>query len=203
MVTRNYLDIYFYTLYNQQCCLEVIKRMKWSIHQLSKYRQNGMPIDAYVQLDEVMERNQDIRAISPVHVKGLCTFGASQMTCQLTVTATLTLPCARTWEDVEFPIEVEAVEIFSWVDEENRGEDGGDIHYIVGEVIDMKPVLEELVLLEVPMQVFKVNTEGQVHGGKNWSYATDEDVQLHKKADEQKVDPRLADLAKYFDQTDE
>lgn len=69
-MTRNYLDIYFYTLYNQHCCLEVIKRMKWSIHQLSKYRQNGMPIDAFVQLDEVMERNQDIRAISPVHVKG-------------------------------------------------------------------------------------------------------------------------------------
>ena len=80
--------------------------MKWSIHQLSKYRQNGMPIDAFVQLDEVMERNQDIRAISPVHVKGLCTFGASQMTCQLTVTATLTLPCARTWEDVEFQLKL-------------------------------------------------------------------------------------------------
>ena len=39
--------------------------MKWSIHQLSKYRQDGMPIDAYVQLDEVMERNQDIRAFRP------------------------------------------------------------------------------------------------------------------------------------------
>ena len=35
------------------------------------------------------------------------------MTCQLTVTATLTLPCARTWEDVEFPIEVETVEILA------------------------------------------------------------------------------------------
>ena len=45
----------------------------------------------------------------------------------------------------------------------------------------MKPVLEELVLLEVPMQVFKEDSEGQVHGGKNWSYATDEDVELHKK----------------------
>ena len=54
--------------------------MKWSIHQLSKYRQTGMPIDANVQLDDVMERNQDIRQISPVHVKGQCTFGASQMT---------------------------------------------------------------------------------------------------------------------------
>ena len=176
--------------------------MKWSIHQLSKYRQNGLPIDTQVQLDEVMTRNSDIRNVSPVHVKGLCTFGASQMTCQLTVSATLTLPCARTWEDVEYPVHIETVEIFSWVEEEKRGDSGGDIHYIDGDVIDMKPVLEELILLEVPMQVFKEDTEGQVLGGKNWSYTTDEDVELAKKVDEPKLDPRLAALAKYFDQTD-
>ena len=178
--------------------------MKWSIHQLSKYRQSGMPIDAQVQLDEVMNRNNDIRYISPVHVKGLCTFGASQMTCQFTMSATLTLPCARTWEDVEYPIEVEAVEIFSWIDEEKRGNvEESDIHYIDGEVIDMKPVLEELILLEIPMQVFKENTEGQVQGGKNWSYSTDEDEVMKRESDEPKLDPRLAALAKYFDQTDE
>ncbi|KYG89403.1 metal-binding protein [[Bacillus] sp. KCTC 13219] len=177
--------------------------MKWSIHQLSKYRQNGLPLDAQIQLDEVKTRNKDIRAISPAHVKGLCTFGASQMTCQFTLSATLTLPCARTWEDVEFPIEIDAVEVFSWIDEDKRGDLDGDIHYIDGEVIDMKPVLEELILLEIPMQVFKENTEGQVHGGKSWTYTTDEDVALSRKDDEPKVDPRLADLAKYFDQTDE
>ncbi|SOB92318.1 uncharacterized protein SAMN05880501_101479 [Ureibacillus xyleni] len=178
--------------------------MKWSIHQLSKYRQNGMPIDAEVQLDDVKKRNSDIRHISPVHVKGHCTFGASQMTCQFTLTATLTLPCARTWEDVEYPIKVDAVEIFSWIDPELRGnDDEEDIHYIDGEVIDLKPVLEELVLLEVPMQVFKENTEGQVQGGKGWSYSTEDDVARQNENDEPKVDPRLADLAKYFDQTDE
>ena len=170
--------------------------MKWSIHQLSKYRKDGMPLDTYVELQEVMTRNGDIRNVSPVHVKGLCTFGASQMTCQLTISATLTLPCARTWEDVEYPVEVETVEIFSWVDAENRGD-------IDGDVIDMKPVLEELMLLEVPMQVFKANTEGQVQGGKDWSYSTDEDVEKAKEVDEPKLDPRLAALAKYFDQTDE
>ena len=177
--------------------------MKWSIHQLSKFRKDGMPLDTFVQLDDVKTRNVDIRNVSPVHVKGLCTFGASQMTCQFTLEATLTLPCARTWEDVEYPVEVDAVEVFSWIDEEKRGDEDGDIHYVDGDVIDLKPVLEELILLEIPMQVFKENTEGQVQGGKNWSYSTDEDVARQKESGEQKVDPRLAGLAKYFDQTDE
>lgn len=178
--------------------------MKWSIHQLSKYRQSGMPIDVQVQLDDVMKRNTDIRSISPVHVKGLCTFGASQMTCQFTLTTTLTLPCARTWEDVEYPIEIDAVEIFNWMDPERRGDvEDSDIHYIDGEVIDMKPVLEELILLEVPMQVYADNTENALYGGKDWSYKTEEDVELEDKSDKPKLDPRLAALAKYFDQTDE
>lgn len=177
--------------------------MKWSIHQLSKFRKEGMPIDFTVSLEDVKSRNSDIREISPVHVKGLCTFGASQMTCQFTLSTTLTLPCARTWEDVEYPIEINTAEVFSWVDKDLRSDEDGDIHFIDGDVIDMQPVLEELILLEVPMQVFKENTEGQVQGGSFWSYTTDEEIELSRKNDEPKVDPRLAALAKYFDQTDE
>lgn len=176
--------------------------MKWSIHQLSKYRQKGIPIDTEIRLDEVKERNHDIRDISPVHLKGHCSVGNSEMTCQFTMTATLTLPCARTWEDVEYPLEVETVEVFSWADPELRGGDDGDIHYVDGEVIDLKSVLEELILLEVPIQVFKEGTEGTVQGGKDWSYSTDEEVSQTVN-DEPKVDPRLAELAKFFDQTDE
>ena len=101
-----------------------------------------MPIDTFVQLDDISSRNKDIRNVSPVHVKGLCTFGASQMTCQLNISATLTLPCARTWEDVEYPVNIDTVEVFSWIDPEQRGDVDGDIHYVNGEVVDMKPVLE-------------------------------------------------------------
>ena len=179
--------------------------MKWSIHQLSKYRQSGMPIDAEVQLDDVMKRNTDIRHISPVHVKGLCTFGASQMTCRFTLQTTLTLPCARTWEDVEYPIDIETVEIFNWMDAEKRGDvEDSEFHYVDGDVIDMKPVLEELVLLQVPMQVYSEQAEEKaLYGGKDWSYTTEEEVEIAKKNDEPKSDPRLAALAKYFDQTDD
>lgn len=176
--------------------------MKWSIHQLSKYRQNGMPIDTEVQLDEVKEKNKDIRHISPVRVKGHCTIGTNQMTCQFTMNTILTLPCARTWEDVEYPIEVNTVEVFNWEDPALRGETEADnIHYVDGEIVDLKPVLEELILLEVPMQVFKENPENEIQGGKGWSFSTEEENQ--QKRDEKQVDPRLASLAKFFDQTDE
>lgn len=176
--------------------------MKWAIHQLSKYRHDGMPIDEFVQLDEVMERNPDIRKISPVHVKGHCTFGAAQMTCHFHLTGTLTLPCARTWEDVEYPIDIETVELFSWSDVHKDNDE--DIHFVEGGVIDVNPVLEELIEVEVPLQVFKEDASHHPHtGGKDWSYLTDEELSAKKENEPKKSDPRLADLAKYFDQTDE
>ena len=176
--------------------------MKWAIHQLSKYRHDGMPIDETIRLDGVMRRNPDIRSISPVHVKGHCTFGAAQMTCHFHLTGTLILPCARTWEDVEYPIDIQSDEIFSWA--ESHRDNDEEIHFVEGDVIDLDPVFEELILVDIPMQVFKEDAEkSALNGGKNWSYSTDEELSAQEENEPKKLDPRLADLAKYFDQTDE
>ncbi|MGE7621940.1 YceD family protein [Viridibacillus sp. NPDC096237] len=177
--------------------------MKWAIPQLSKYRQNGMPIDELVQLDDVMKRNPDIRQITPVHVKGHCTFGASQITCHFQLTGTLILPCARTWEDVEFSFDIESDEIFSWSETVDEN-DYDNLHVVEGEVVNVDPVLEELILLEIPMQVYKEDaTIPAPKNNSDWSFSTEDELAYRKQNDTKKIDPRLANLAKYFDQTDE
>lgn len=177
--------------------------MKIAIQQLQKHRKDGMPIDETVQLDAVKKRNSDIREVSPMHVTGHCTIGSQQITCNIHLEGMLILPCARTWEDVEFPINVDSVEIFSWA-EKDKGSKDDNVHYVEAEVIDLKPVLEELILLEIPIQVFKEDAdEVVITGGENWSYSTDEQVEAEKEEAQPKPDPRLADLAKYFDQSDE
>ena len=177
--------------------------MKIAIQQLQKHRKDGLPIDQMVHLDAVKSRNSDIREISPVHVTGHCTIGSQQLTCQIHLEGMLTLPCARTWEDVEFPINVDSVEVFDW--SETAKEDKlSDVHPVETEIIDLQPILEELVLLEIPIQVFKEDADQAViKGGNDWSYSTDEEYEAEKEAAPPKPDPRLADLAKYFDQSDE
>ena len=177
--------------------------MKIAIQQLQKHRRDGMEIDQFVNLEEVKKRNSDIRAITPIHVTGHCTIGSQQLTCQLHLKGMLTLPCARTWEDVEFPVDIETVEIFTW-SETGLGGTDDNIHEVKTETIDFQPVLEELILLEIPMQVFKEDADQAViKGGEEWSYSTDEEYQAEKEEAQPKPDPRLADLAKYFDQSDE
>lgn len=177
--------------------------MKMAIQQLLKHRKEGMPIDETVLLDEVKKRNSEIRGISPIHVTGHCTIRSQQAACKLQLKGMLILPCARTWEDVEFPIDIETVEIFSWSDADREGTNE-DIHVVTSEVIDFQPLLEELILLEIPIQVFKEDADQTViKGGKDWSYSTDEQYEAEKEEAPPKPDPRLADLAKYFDQSDE
>jgi len=177
--------------------------MKWAIHQFAKYRHDGMIVDEFVNLNNMIKRNPDVRDISPVHVKAHCTFGAAQITCRFELSGTLILPCARTWDDVEYPFEIQSDEIFSW--SENASADGyNNFHIVEGDVVHVDPVLEELVLLEIPLQVFKEGSDQFRHeGGKDWSYTTDEELTDKQKNDEPKLDPRLANLAKYFDRTDE
>ena len=77
-------------------------------------------------------------------------------------------------------------------------------HIVEGDVIDVDPVLEELILLEIPLQVYKEGADQFKHeGGTDWSFTTDEDLKKMQEDEQPKLDPRLADLAKYFDQTDE
>ncbi len=177
--------------------------MKWSINQLQRYRQGAMPLDEAVDLESVKKRNPEIRDITPVRVTGSCTIGAKKLTCRFRLEGTMILPCSRTWEDVKFPFSIESDEQFSW-DETVLATDD-EIHPVVGETIDPTPVFEELVLLEVPLQVFSEYADNmQQVEGKGWSYTTDEEYNARlQKELETKVDPRLADLAKFFESKDE
>ena len=173
--------------------------MKWSIHQLQKYRQGAMPLDEAVNLESVKKRNPEIRDIKPVHVTGSCVIGSKKLTCHFHLEGVMTLPCSRTWEDVDYPFSIETDEQFSWDETVLAADD--TIHPVIGEVVDPTPVFEELILLEVPLQIISEKAEDMTSAeGKGWSYTTDEEyeaLQLEEK--KKKVDPRLAGLAEFFD----
>lgn len=174
--------------------------MKWSIHQLRKFRQGAaMPLDEVVDLGSVRERNPEIRAISPVQLKGSCTVGSKKISFHFHLEGSLTLPCARTWEDVHFPFSIESDEQYSW-DEDVLAQDD-EIHPITGDVVDPMPIFEELILLEVPLQVYCDDAETMTEAsGTGWSYATDEEYNLQlTEEQDKKTDPRLAGLARFFE----
>jgi len=170
--------------------------MKWSIHQLQKLRNKGLLLDEIVDLNHLNERNPEIREVSPLHVTGRVDFGTNRYTFHLTITGYLILPCHRTLVDVKYPLSITTTETFFTTTEWDSEDE--NVHILEDDVLDLTPVLEELILLEIPLQLFAEDVEGQETAptsGRDW------EVKEYVEK-EQKIDPRLAGLAKFFDRTD-
>lgn len=170
--------------------------MKWTINQLQKYRNKDFTIDETIRVDEIKQVEPSIRAVPPIHISGRADISSNKVTFHLLIEGHLILPCSRTLVDVNYPISVETTETFLFNGLEFEIEE--EVHQVKGDVIDLMPVIQEILILEVPMQVFCEDVksgEGAPQSGKDWEV-------IEKREKTEKVDPRLAGLAKFFDQND-
>ncbi|WP_419639174.1 YceD family protein [[Bacillus] enclensis] len=176
--------------------------LKWSIIQLQKYRDKGLTLDETVTFDNPEEIDPQVRNVSPIHVTGKADIGTNRVTFHLNITGHMVLPCSRTLVDVDLPINLKTIETFLLSETEYDHYEEEEIHRIEGDVIDLKPVIRELLLLEIPLQVIsdEAREQDKLPSGKNWEVMTEEQAYEVEEEKEKKVDPRLADLAKLLDQ---
>ncbi|MBC1997977.1 DUF177 domain-containing protein [Listeria marthii] len=177
--------------------------MKWSISQLKKYRDSNFTINEKADLKKFFQENNiDVRDASPVQVTGELIVHPEEVTANLTMKGEWTLPCARTLEDVVYPYEVHATETFVKSKEQVLDESW---HVMEQDMVDLTPVVEELLLVEIPMQVFSEDAleMSKLPRGNEWEMKTEEGNLLEQIAKEPKVDPRLAGLANFFDEKKE
>ncbi|EUJ32063.1 hypothetical protein MFLO_07757 [Listeria floridensis FSL S10-1187] len=73
-------------------------------------------------------------------------------------------------------------------------------HLIEKDTVDLVPVLEELLLVEIPMQVFSEEAldEAELPKGEDWEVKTEDELLEEQASEAPKVDPRLAGLADFF-----
>jgi uncharacterized metal-binding protein YceD (DUF177 family) len=65
----------------------------------------------------------------------------------------MVLECARTLDPVDYPIDLEVVEIYDTIDD-------GEVNFVEKNTIDLEDAVWENIYLEKPMRVFKeVTTE--------------------------------------------
>ncbi|ANB60378.1 YceD family protein [Anoxybacteroides amylolyticum] len=170
--------------------------MKWSIHQLHQLQAKGLAIEETVDVSDLKQIDKLIRDISPIHVEGRADISATKFTFHLTIEGTMVLPCSRTLVDVSYPFTIQTTETFFLNDYDVDPDE--DTHLVQGDSIDLLPIVKELVLLEIPMQVFAEQPAegGAPQAGVGWEVITEEQLK-------EKIDPRLAGLAKFFEQKEE
>jgi uncharacterized protein len=170
-------------------------QLKWTLSQLQKYRNKDFSIDEITRVDEIKEVDPTIREVSPMHVTGRGDIDSTKVTFHLKIEGHLILPCSRTLVDVLLPINVETTETFLLQDSIYETEE--EVYRVKDDMIDLMPIIKEILLLEVPMQVFCEDVDSEdaaPQSGKDWEV-------IHEEDQSKKIDPRLAGLAKFFDKS--
>lgn len=169
-------------------------QLKWTLNQLQKYRNKDFIIDEIIRVDEIKQVDPTIREVSPMHITGRGDIDSTKVTFHLKIEGHLILPCSRTLVDVKLPINVDTTETFLLQGSVYETEE--ETYQVKGDLIDVTPIIREILLLEVPMQVFCEDVDSEEaapQSGKDWEVVSEEDQS-------KKIDPRLAGLAKFFDE---
>ena len=168
--------------------------MKWTINQLNQLQSKGLNIEEDIDLSDLVTSHPDIRDISKVRVSGRADLSSTKVTFHLSISGSMVLPCSRTLVDVQYPFSIDTTETFLLKPADYDTD--GDFHLAEGDIVDLTPIIKEILILEIPMQVFcddVRNVEGAApQSGKDWEVISEED-QNNKR------DPRLEGLAKFFE----
>ena len=184
--------------------------MKWSLQELHKLKDVGLPIDAELDLkNSLQERDKEILDISPIKVKGLISVGGQEYVMHYNMQYTITLPSARSLSPVELPMSIDVDEVFQTMEtfEANKNEEGiEEILVIEGNTLSLEESVADNILLEIPLRVLTPEEEasGQLPTGSFWKVVSEEDFEkeLQKEDDQSTIDPRLAKLKELLEDSE-
>lgn len=165
--------------------------MKWSRAQLLQAEKCTIYFDETIDFGpEIFAKMNQIRGLQDVTVSGNVHYdtASERVFADLDIEGVMIVPCSITLEDVEYDFHTKSLEVFSFdkVDDE-------DVHEVKGDVVELLPVVFQLILMEVPLKVVKKGLK-QYPKGDGWEVVKEED---YKKSEKKDIDPRLAKLKEF------
>lgn len=165
--------------------------MRWSRLELLQAKEGTISFDDKIDFDpEVFSKMHQIRGLQDVTVSGNIHYDTTseRVYAQLDIEGVMIVPCSITLEDVEYEFSTTSLEEFSF----DKCIDG-DIHEVKGDVVELLPVIFQLILMEVPLKVVKEGLR-QYPKGNGWEVVKEEDYITSNKDE---IDPRLAKLKEF------
>lgn len=165
--------------------------MKFTVAQIRKSSfTKPLEFEGVVDVSELETMDNDIRQIDEAQIHATFIVEDDEIIATLNIKGEMILPCARTLVDVPYPYEFAVSEIFSNSPNLTKEDEEDEVHVIEGDVIDLKPIIMENILLEIPFRVFteEENPEGAAPTeGEGWQF-------VQQETKEKTIDPRLKKL---------
>ncbi|TCS79229.1 YceD family protein [Tepidibacillus fermentans] len=158
-------------------------------------RKDGLRFDYEENLSHLVKEIGDLKGISPVKVTGIAYETGGFYRIKGHIQCETTLQCSRCLTIFDYPIDLDFTELFipegmeTKIDQENE-----NIHHLTSDEIDVTSIVEEVVLLEIPyVPICNKECKGLCPVcGSNLN-------EQQCNCDTSRIDPRLADLTKWFD----
>lgn len=165
--------------------------MKWSKLELLQAKNGTIEFEDTIDFEPaVFSKMHQIRGLQDVTVSGNIHYDASieRVFADLDIEGVMIVPCSITLEDVEYDFHTKSLEVFAF-----DKTDDEDVHEVKGDVVELLPVIFQLILMEVPLKIVKKGLK-QYPKGDGWEVVKEEDY-IKAKSDE--IDPRLAKLKEF------
>ncbi|MDQ0339200.1 uncharacterized protein J2S00_001986 [Caldalkalibacillus uzonensis] len=170
--------------------------MKIPTHRILHLADQSLPLHETYDMSALTERHKQLLSIGPVEFNGEGYLESGLFVIKGEVKGEYILTCSRCLRELEKSFSQAVEERFDLNPEQHRfnGDDEQeDIHPVHENVLDLTPYIEQQVLLSIPFipacEDEATCQENMLQEGKGWSIAREEEQQ-------EKVDPRLAELAK-------
>lgn len=165
--------------------------MKWSKLELLQAENGTIEFEDKIDFDPaVFSKMHQIRGLQDVTVSGNVHYDVSseRVFADLDIDGVMIVPCSITLEDVEYDFHTKSLEMFAFDKTDDK-----DVHETKGDVVELLPVIFQLILMEVPLKVVKEGLQ-QYPKGDGWEVVKEED---YEKAKSDEIDPRLAKLKEF------
>ncbi len=165
--------------------------LKWSRADLLQSLNETISFHERISFQpEVFAKMNQIKGLRDVTVSGNVHYDTSEekVFIDLSIEGVMIVPCSITLEDVEYEFQTNSLEVFSFEKLEDE-----DVHETKGDVVELMPVVFQLILMEVPLKVVKPGVH-HYPKGEGWEVVKEED---YTKAKSREIDPRLAKLKEF------
>lgn len=127
--------------------------------------------DDTITFDAEYTKRTEIKELKPVSVHGSIKSTMNDLyTLDLTINGIMILPCSISLQDVEYPFDIEVMEILS----ENSEIDEEYIK-INEKSIDILPIVWQNIVMEIPLKVESPNLDRRNISGVGWKLISQED----------------------------
>lgn len=130
----------------------------------------SLDINSKISMPEDFYKGTDIRKLSELEVVGsISDIGDRIYNLRVNVSGNMTLPCALSLEDVEYPFSLNIIQNYGSTDDFEQN------YKIMSNTLDILPILWENIVLEIPNRVVKENVVINTKGD-GWSLVNDGEI---------------------------